>query len=312
MKALRLLGNILIWPLAISKPLDRLHHSLILRILRRLLFGVVLVLFWLLVFVLAGGLGPLVTHLGAPIARAAGVPLTIGKCVILPLGGYVRIENLEVGNPTAFVEANPKVYGETPLAKIGFLECDIAMRSLLAKEIVVDTLQITGLRALYAYDLDTTNVDALLAQLGVPPAASEAAPEAAPAPAPEAQPAAEPQPADAAAPATEPVKFRITYLHMEDNTVSLRKYMTIPITLPAVTLEDISSDDLQRRIDAVVQPAVKTVQGAADGIGAIGELLGDGAENVGTDAKDALDDGAKAVGNLLEGLLGSPKDKKKD
>ena len=90
MKALRLLGNILIWPLAISKPLDRLHHSLILRILRRLLFGIVLVLFWLLVFVLAGGLGPLVTHLGAPIARAAGVPLTIGKCVILPLGGYVR------------------------------------------------------------------------------------------------------------------------------------------------------------------------------------------------------------------------------
>lgn len=304
MKALRLLGNILIWPLAISKPLDRLHHSLILRILRRLLFGVVLVLFWLLVFVLAGGLGPLVTHLGAPIARAAGVPLTIGKCVILPLGGYVRIENLEVGNPTAFVEANPKVYGETPLAKIGFLECDIAMRSLLAKEIVVDTLQITGLRALYAYDLDTTNVDALLAQLGVPPAASEAAPEAEPAPAPEAQPAA--------APATEPVKFRITYLHMEDNTVSLRKYMTIPITLPAVTLEDISSDDLQRRIDAVVQPAVKTVQGAADGIGAIGELLGDGAENVGTGAKDALDGGAKAVGNLLEGLLGSPKDKQKD
>ncbi len=304
MKALRLLGNILIWPLAISKPLDRLHHSLILRILRRLLFGIVLVLFWLLVFVLAGGLGPLVTHLGAPIARAAGVPLTIGKCVILPLGGYVRIENLEVGNPTAFVEANPKVYGETPLARIGFLECDIAMRSLLAKEIVVDTLQITGLRALYAYDLDTTNVDALLAQLGVPAAASEAAPEA--------QPAAEPQPAAAAAPATEPVKFRITYLHMEDNTVSLRKYMTIPITLPAVTLEDISSDDLQRRIDAVVQPAVKTVQGAADGIGAIGELLGDGAENVGTDAKDALDGGAKAVGNLLEGLLGSPKDKKKD
>lgn len=304
MKALRLLGNILIWPLAISKPLDRLHHSLILRILRRLLFGVVLVLFWLLVFVLAGGLGPLVTHLGAPIARAVGVPLTIGKCVILPLGGYVRIENLEVGNPTAFVEANPKVYGETPLAKIGFLECDIAMRSLLAKEIVVDTLQITGLRALYAYDLDTTNVDALLAQLGVPPAASEAAPEAEPAPAPEAQPAA--------APATEPVKFRITYLHMEDNTVSLRKYMTIPITLPAVTLEDISSDDLQRRIDAVVQPAVKTVQGAADGIGAIGELLGDGAENVGTGAKDALDGGAKAVGNLLEGLLGSPKDKQKD
>ena len=35
MKALRLIGNILIWPLALSKPLDRLHHSLILRILRR-------------------------------------------------------------------------------------------------------------------------------------------------------------------------------------------------------------------------------------------------------------------------------------
>ena len=165
MKALRLFGNILVWPLAISKPLDRLHHSRLLRVLRRLVFGLVLVVFWLLVFVLAGGLGPLITHAGAPIAKAFGVPLTVGKCVILPLGGYVRVENLTIANPDAFVSANPDVYGKEPLAKVGLLECDVAMRSLLSREIAVDTLQLTGLRALYAYDLDTTNVDALLAQL---------------------------------------------------------------------------------------------------------------------------------------------------
>ena len=81
------------------------------------------------------------------------------------------------------------------------------------------------------------------------------------------------------------------------------------IALPALTLKDVSSDDLQRRIDAVVEPAVKAVQGAAEGVGALGGLLGDGAKEVGTGAKDALDDGAKAVGNLLEGLLGTPKKK---
>lgn len=306
MKALRLFGNILVWPLAISKPLDRLHHSRLLRILRRLVFGLVLVVFWLLVFVLAGGLGPLITHAGAPIAKAFGIPLTVGKCVILPLGGYVRVENLTIANPDAFVSANPDVYGKEPLAKVGLLECDVAMRSLLSREIAVDTLQLTGLRALYAYDLDTTNVDALLAQMGIQPAAPA---EAEPAPAP-AQPAeGQPQAETPDTPAKEPLKFRLAYVRLEDNSVSFRKFVTVPIALPALTLKDVSSDDLQRRIDAVVEPAVKAVQGAAEGVGALGGLLGDGAKEVGTDAKDALDDGAKAVGNLLEGLLGTPKKK---
>ena len=309
MKALRILGNILIWPLAVSKPLDRLLRFRALIVLRKLLFGLILVLFWLLILILAGGLGPIVTHLGAPIANAFGVPLTIEKCVILPLGGYVRIDNLAIGNPETFVAANPKVYADTPLVKIGHLECDVAMRSLLSKEIAVDTLELTGLRALYAYDLDTTNVDALLAQMGIQPATGTA-------PAAEQKPAAEPKAPDAEreAPAKEPVKFRLAYVHIEDNSVSVRKFVTIPVALPALTLRDIDSDDLKTRIDAIVQPVVKTVHGAAEGIGALGTALGDGAKDLGTDAKDlgagakdALDEGAKAVGGLLDGLFGGSK-----
>ena len=129
-------------------------------------------------------------------------------------------------------------------------------------------------------------------------------------------PAAEPKAPDAEreAPAKEPVKFRLAYVHIEDNSVSVRKFVTIPVALPALTLRDIDSDDLKTRIDAIVQPVVKTVHGAAEGIGALGAALGDGAKDLGTDAKDlgagakdALDEGAKAVGGLLDGLFGGSK-----
>lgn len=282
-----------------------------------ILLGIIVVL---LVFILAGGLGPTVKYVGVPIARSCGIPLSIEKCVILPLGGYVRIEGLQVDNPRSFVDDDPDVYSKTPLARIGKFEADVAMLSLFSEELRVETIQLTGVRALYAFDLDTTNVDALLLQMGVDPSAEAPVEEPAAEEVPVEEPAAEP-----AEPAEMP-RFRIAYINLEDNSVTVRKFVSLPLPLPPLTLRDVDNETLVEKFNSMIQPLVKTVgtvsSGLGSGLDSGMKLLGDGASAVTEGAaglgsgtldlsKDALDsgakaleDGAKAIGDGLKSLFG--------
>lgn len=252
------------------------------KVIRAVVLTVLIVLAVLLIFVAAGGLGPLVKHVAPPVAKAIGVPLSIERCVILPLGGYVRLEGVKVENPTRFTEANPEVYGKTPLVEIGMVEADVGMRTLLSKELVIDTLQLTGLRALYAYDLETTNVEALLAQL--PKRMTETAE------------VAEPEPAG------EPKQIRLAYVHFEDNSVSIRKYVTVPVPLPALTLTDIDNHTFMERLVAIIAPVQKSIEtlctgvgGLLDGVGSGLSTLGEGAANLSTNAVDSISSGLDAL-----------------
>lgn len=270
----------------------------------------------LLGFILAGGLGPTVKYVGVPVANALGIPLTIEKCVILPLGGYIRIEGVQVANPTVFTEGNPKVYGETPLARIGTFEADVAMRSLLSDEICIDSVQLTGVRALYAFDLETTNVDALLAQAGLDKPAPVAEPEA---------PVAEPE-APAAEPAGDPSPWtqkslRLAYVNIADNSVTIRKFVSLPIPLPPLTLHDVDSETLVEKVTQLIAPVLKTVKTASEGLGSSLKSLGDGAASLGDGALDvssetvdsarevlgegakALEESAKAIGDDLRSIF---------
>lgn len=260
------------------------------RILWKTLLVLLCVVLVVVIFVLAGGLGPTVTHLGPRVAKAFGVDMQVRKCVILPLGGYVLVEGLRVENPRDFSEKKPKPYAEEPLVALGTLELDVGMRSLLAKEYVVDTLRLEGLRALYAFDLGTTNVDALMAQMGV--AGTDSAEAAA-----EAEEEGKEAQEEAAKPAAErePIAFRVGYLHVGDNVVTVRKFVSVPIPLPAITLRDVDNRTLKARIDATLAPVYKTIQGLNAGLGAATEAVGDGAKALGT----ALGDGATAVKGVL-------------
>lgn len=259
------------------------------------------------VFALAGGLGPTVKYVGPKVAKAFGVDMSVQKCVILPLGGYVLVEGLRVENPRDFAEKKPKVYAEEPLVKLGTLEVDVGVRSLLSKEIAVDTLRLEGVRALYAFDLDTTNVDALLAQMGVTGASSAEAVAEAEEEGKEAQ-------EEAAKPAAErePVEFRVGYLHVGDNVVTVRKFVSVPVPLPALTLRDVDSHTLRARVSAALAPLYKTIEGLNKGLGAATESLKDGGEALGSAlgegaavVKDVLGDGANLTGEgLAKGVEG--------
>ncbi len=261
------------------------------KIVRGIVLTVLCVLAVLIVFVLAGGLGPVVKYVGVPAARAFGVPLSIEKCVILPLGGYVRVEGVEVANPKAFAEAKPSPYGETPLARIGRLEVDVAMRSLLSKELCVDSVELSGVRALYAFDLDTTNVDALLKQMGVDPnAAKEEAEEVK-------------EEADDAEAKGEGKAVRIAYFHMEDNSVSIRKFVTVPIPLPPLTLHDVDNHTLKDKIEAICAPVVKAVSVSGKGLSSSLNSLGQGSKDAVSSGANAVGEGAKALGDSIKGLF---------
>lgn len=274
------------------------------RILWKTLLALLCVVVVLVVFVLAGGLGPTVKVLGPHVAKAIGVDMSVQKCVILPLGGYVLVEGLRVENPRDFSEKKPKPYAEEPLVALGTLELDVGMRSLLAKEYVVDTLRLEGLRALYAFDLATTNVDALMAQMGLTgtdsvEAVAEAEEEGKEAQEEAAKPAAE----------RDPIAFRVGYLHVGDNMVTVRKFVSLPIPLPPITLHDVDNRTLKARLDATLAPVYRTIQGLNEGLGAATEVVGDGAKAVGsalgdgaTAVKDVLGDGAALTGEGLKGV----------
>lgn len=286
------------------------------------LWRTIVVLLWiiviLLLFTLAGGLGPAVKYVGVPVANKLGIPLSIEKCVILPLGGYVCIEGLQVDNPKSFIDEDAKTYKETPLARLGKFEADFAMRSLLTDEYCVDTIHLSGVRALYAFDMDTTNVDALLQQMGVDTTAKSAE---APAEEPAVETPAEEPPAEEAKP-MEPIKFRLAYVNIEDNSVTIRKYVSIPIPLPPITLHDVDNETLVEKLLSLIKPVISTIKTAKDGLGSGVKQLGDGASavkdgvlNIGSGsvdtAKEALDSGkktikesAKAVEDGLKTLFG--------
>ena len=252
------------------------------KLVRALVLTILILLAALLIFAAAGGLGPLVKHVAPPVAKMFGVPLSIEKCVILPLGGYVRLEGVKVENPTTFVEAKPDVYGKTPLVSIGMVEADVGVRTLFSKELVIDSLQLTGLRALYAYDLETTNVDALIAQLP--------------------QGKAEPTEEVAEPPAGEAKQIRLAYVHFEDNSVSIRKFVTVPVPVPPLTLRDSDNHTFMERLMAIIAPVQKSIEtlgsgasGLLDGVGSGLGALGDGAASLGSNAMDSVSSGLSAL-----------------
>lgn len=273
------------------------------RVLRRTLWVLFWVILALLVFVLAGGLGPTVRYVGPSVAKMFGLDLKVERCVILPLGGYVLIEGLQVENPKAFSDAKPKLYRDEPLVRVGRLELDVGVRSLLAKEYVVDTLRVEGIRALYAFDFETTNVDALLAQMGVTGGKAET-----PAVVGQEPPAEEKKEGETpAGEGKKELRFRVGYLNFSDNVVTVRKYVSVPIPLPALTLHDVDNETLKARVDTLLEPVYKSIRAFGEGLGAATEALGEGANVLkegASAAGEALGKGASAV----EGLVGEGAD----
>ncbi len=294
-KVLSLFGKILGFPGRLFF-LHKITKPAPLRWVAKTLAGVLNVVVWLIIFILVGGLGPTVKYVGIPVANMVGVPAQIGSCTILPLGGYIKIEGLRVDNPTLFVEKDPSVYAKDPLVSINRFEFDLAMLSLLKREIRIQTVELEGTRFLYASEFETTNIDALVAQIVGEKAAVEAKEEVKEEVADVKEEVQEPKDADDEA---EAFNIHIVHASISDTVVTVRQRIfgapvVLPLPLPPLAMNELDGAAFMQKMDDFFAPVAKA-------IGTLGKGLSDGSQAI-MDGAGSLIDGAGSVGSdVLQG-----------
>lgn len=252
----------------------------------------------LVALILCGALGPIVKWTAPVVANCMGAKVSLEECSILPLGGYVRIGGLRVENPKAFREQNADLYNEQALAEVGNLELDFAVLSLFGEEYVVDKIELTGLRALYAFDYGTTNVDALVDEMGLKPKAQTETEgvDAAPVETPEA-----PETDEKAKTKKSLKHARLAYVKIADNSVTIRKFINLPIVLPPLEMEDVNSSDLIAKINETLAPLYQALRGLGNGLATSVDVVGEGVSA----ATDTVTEGVDATVNTVTDGLGA-------
>lgn len=245
-----------------------------------------------------GALGPTVTHLLCPAARAfLDLPIRVDQCSIWPLWGYVSINGLSVGNPARFVGTD-RYYAETPMLTLRRAVVNLGVADLLKGRITVERLDVEGLRFLYAVDAGTSNVEALLAQVGLDGTRNDTD-LARPKPRPTAQSGSESHDHDP----------RLLALRLKDNRVTLRHSVlgvmtSLPLPLPPIDMTDADGEGLFGELTTIIRGVSATVEGLTAG----GEVLMDGGRAVlegagliGSTAAETGEDVLRGVGDAAAG-----------
>lgn len=88
--------------------------------------------------------------------QVLGVPVSLGHASIHPLKGEVRMRDLVIGSP------DEEKFGTNAIFRLGGLSVDIAMRELLAGDIHIRDVAITGPEVWYQKTITSSNIGRLL------------------------------------------------------------------------------------------------------------------------------------------------------
>ncbi len=292
--------------------------------MKRIVLWILGLILAFLLLILSGGTHALVKYVACPIANKIGVPVSVETFAFYPLTGYLHITNLKVENPKSFTEGS-NYYVETPLLELGNFEFDFDVSSLFSDEYTVDTIQLTGLHALYALDYNTSNVDALIAQItGDKPSddAIEEAPERVE------EIKEERKEAQEEAKEKKELRFLIRHINLADNHVRFYNGslgLPILIPLPPLEMRDVDNRTVYERLRPMTDLVIGGYETLVNGLGRAADVLKDGAaaanavlsdsasaaEAVFSDsasaAGDVISDGAAAVeeaaGAAVEGVI---------
>lgn len=303
-----------------TKPVDRFYATKTMQYVRKTIFVITCVLFWVVLDVLFI-LGPTLKYVIFPMTNLVmRTELSVDTMVIQPLAGYVHIENLVLQNPRVFKESSD-TYIEEPLVKVGTLLVDVGVLSLFTDTITIDEILVTDCTALYAWDCGTNNVNGLLEQMGLLKKEDEAAHDAK---VKEEVAEAKKEVEKAEAEGEKPAKhLLIKHLKLNNNDVTLRYHgMVIAsfnsflnVELENATEEDITSKVLGDKFSPIVDAyvfcsenlskgadfLVSGLSGICSGALDVGAAVGGAVLDAGGATVDGIKAGAGAVINLFGG-----------
>ena len=254
-----------------------------------IIVGIVLVVLIVVVQFFLGGIVKTAIETAGP--QIAGVPMTVEKVGINPLGGSVNVKALVIGNPEGFKTDSCMELGEFKL--------DIAMGSLLSDTIVIKRIRIDAPEITYERGLKSSNLGTLLDNLeGEKKPGKE-------------EPAEKPEKKKAAK--------KVIIEDFQLNNAQVNATFTalggkkLPVPLPNIHLQDIGKDSGGTSpvevISEVLNKVVASVGEAATGaLKGAGDMAGKALEGATGAAGDALKGAGDTAGKALEGATGAAGD----
>lgn len=271
-----------------------------------IIIGIVLVVLIVAVQFFLGGIVKTAIEKAGP--QIAGVPMTVEKVGINPLGGAVNVKALVIGNPEGFKSESCMELGEFKL--------DMDMGSLFSDTIIIKRIRIDAPEITYERGLKSSNLSTLLDNLkGDEPK--------------EEQPEEEPKEKKAGK------KVIIEDFQLNDAKVNATFTALggkkLPVPLPPIHLQDIGkesdgaspvdviSEVLNKVVASVGEAATATLKGAGDmagkalegATGAAGDALKGAGDTAGKALGGASDAAGKALGGAGDAAKGATESLKK-
>ncbi len=254
------------------------------------IIGVILLVLVIIVGIVLARVGTIIkTSVNTLGPQVLGVPVSLEHASFYPLKGEIRMRNLVIGSP------DEEKFGTNAIFRLGGLSVDLAMKDILAGDVHIRDITITGPEVWYQKTLTSSNIGRLLEILEekYPPNDSK----------------------DKDKPETKKGESKpvvIDHFLFDEGYIGSNLFIGKKIPLLKIELKDIGKDGafmpgqiviiLVKNILSSVVSLVANVGGAAvDAVGDVGVAAVDAVGTAGKAAVGAVGSVAKGIGSLFGG-----------
>jgi hypothetical protein len=254
------------------------------------IIGIVLLVLVVVVGIVLARVGTIIkTSVNTLGPQVLGVPVSLEHASFYPLKGEIRMRNLVIGSP------DEEKFGTNAIFRLGGLSVDLAMKDILAGDVHIRDITITGPEVWYQKTLTSSNIGRLLEILEekYPPNDSK----------------------DKDKPETKKGESKpvvIDHFLFDEGYIGSNLFIGKKIPLLKIELKDIGKDGafmpgqiviiLVKNILSSVVSLVANVGGAAvDAVGDVGGAAVDAVGTAGKAAVGAVGSVAKGIGSLFGG-----------
>ncbi len=256
------------------------------------IIGIVLLVLVVVVGIVLARVGTIIkTSVNTLGPQVLGVPVSLEHASFYPLKGEIRMRNLVIGSP------DEEKFGTNAIFRLGGLSVDLAMKDILAGDVHIRDITITGPEVWYQKTITSSNIGRLLEILE------------------EKYPPADSKEKDKDKPETKEGESKpvvIDHFLFDEGYIGSNLFIGKKIPLLKIELTDIGKDGafmpgqiviiLVKNILSSVVSLVSNVGGAAvDAVGDVGSAAVGAVGDAGKAAAGAIGSVAKGIGSLFGG-----------